>query len=736
METRTKTFKKIVVIAITMMALTIGVFSWKTHSDLLAIPTSLTLDASNLRKVQVLDRNNIPLTITYQNHWNIHDYVPLHDIPSFLQQAFIMSEDKRFFDHAGVDWIARLHALWQNLKALQPVRGASTISEQVIRMWHPRPRTLWSRWLEGLEASRLEKRFSKADILEFYLNQLPYANQRRGVVQAARHYFDRDLDTLSRKEMLALAVLVRAPGRFDLHRAASDVQQPIRNLLERLYKTGTVNKEQYTQIHADNLQIEKSHLAVQASHFVHHLYRSVSTMDLQNRVRWRTTLDAALQAKIQNIVNHAVKDLQKFRVSNGAVLVVDHRAHEAIAWVNAGEERDGILLSWIDAVTAPRQPGSTLKPFLYAVALEKGWTAATLLDDQPLSQPIGFGLHTYRNYSRIHYGPLLLRDALGNSLNIPALRTIQFVGVDTLLNCLHDLGIQSLYRHPDYYGEGLALGNGEITLFELVRAYTVLASQGVYQPLKLLFNDLDEPPVSRKIFSSEVASLIGSILSDPDARKLEFGEGSLLRLPVETAVKTGTSNDYRDAWAIGFNHRYTVGVWMGNLDHTRMNGITGARGPALVLRSVFAELNRHRQSRPLYVSPRLVQIEICRDTGRLADDQCPSYREWFIPGTEPDPRNPALDQKRPCHLIQPTNGLQLAMDPRIPDDQEAFSFKLAEIPQLSAVDWYVDNKILATTSAGEYLWSLRPGQHTTRARVWLNNRDNPVWTPSVKFIVK
>jgi penicillin-binding protein 1C len=718
------------------LAIGFGVFIWKTDADLLPIPDSLTLEASAVRKVQMLDRNNIPLTITYQNRWNIHDYLPLHEIPIFLQQAFIVSEDKRFYKHSGVDWIARWHALWQNLKAFGPMRGASTISEQVMRMWHPRARTVWSRWLEGLEAAHLEERFSKADIFEFYLNQVPYASQRRGVAQAARYYFDRDLDTLSRKEMLALAVLVRAPGRLDLQRGAREIQQPIRDLLMRLYKMGIVNKAQYAQINADKAQLEKSHLAVQASHFVHHLYRSLDLIDMQHRVRLRTTLDAALQSKIQTILQQRLMDLQKRRVSHGAVLVVDHQHQEVLAWVNASQNEDGMAVSWINAVTALRQPGSTLKPFLYATAMRKGWTAATSVDDHPLAESIGYGLHTFHNYSRIHYGPLLVRDALGNSLNVPAVRTIQYVGVDTFLNHLRDLGIQSLYRHPDYYGDGLALGNGEITLFELVQAYTVLAAQGVYRPLKLLADDGSPPPAFRRIFSPEVASLIGNILSDPNARKLEFGEGSLLRLPVQTAIKTGTSNDYRDAWAIGFNHRYTVGVWMGNLDHRSMDGITGSRGPALVLRSVFAELNRHRETHPLYLSPRLVQIEICRDTGRPADDHCSSYREWFIPGTGPGAPEPIHNSQKSLHLIQPTNGLQLAMDPRIPDDQEAFCFKLAKISSVEAVDWYVDDQFLTTTPTGEYLWSMQPGVHRVGARVWLDNRRNPVVLSSVKFIVK
>jgi penicillin-binding protein 1C len=709
---------------------------WKTNSDLKPLPNSLTLDGSNLRKVQVLDRHNIPLTVTYQNRWNIHDYLTLHHIPSFLQQTFVISEDQRFYQHRGIDWKARFHALFQNIRAFRPVRGASTISEQVIRMWHPRPRTMWSRWLEGLEATRLEQRFSKPDILEFYLNQVPYAGQRRGVVQAARYHFDRDLDTLSRKEMLALVVLVRAPGRMDLHKGVAEIRGPIDQLAGRLLERGLLEMTHYEQIQREDFQIRKPELPVQASHFVHHLYRSQPQSSLQNLGRLHTTLDLSLQHKIQTILDSRLKDLQRRNVTNGGVLVIDNRTHEVLAWVNGGAGSDDSSRSWIDAITTPRQPGSTLKPFLYALALEKGWTAATMVADLPLAKPVGVGLHTYHNYSRTHYGPLRVREALGNSLNTPAVRTIQFVGVENFLELLHALGIHNLQQHPEHYGDGLALGNGEISLLELVRAYTTLAQQGMYYPLKMLLHDAVAYNSVHRVFSSEVSSLIGNILSDPEARKLEFGHGSLLRFPIQTAVKTGTSSDYRDSWAVGFNHRYTVGVWMGNLDGTVTDCITGSTGPALALRSVFAELNRHKDTRPLYLSPQLVKTDICRDTGLADDGACPTYSEWFVPGTEPEPGDSRPPEKKPLRLLRPTNGLQLAMDPRIPDDDEAFSFALAQMPAGATVDWFVDDVLKGTTSTGEFLWTLQRGTHAVVAKVWLDGSTQPLPTPRVHFIVK
>jgi penicillin-binding protein 1C len=736
MRTKFKIISRYISGIVLIMAAITGSLLWKTHSDLLPLPDSLGLETFGLRKVQVVDRAHIPLTMTYRNRWNIHDYLPLHEMPGILQQAFVVSEDQRFFRHGGVDWQARLHALWQNLTALRSVRGASTISEQVVRMWHPRPRTLWSRWLEGLEAARLEKSFSKGQILEFYLNQVPYAGQRRGVVQAARYFFDRDPDTLSTAEMLALVVMVRAPSRLNARKNPAELTRSIRQLAERLSKLGIIDQGQAAAAGTADLRVKAAAPPVRADHFVQYLYQIKPPLAVSGQGRLRTTLDAGLQHTVQTILDHRIQDLKDRGARNGAALVVDHQRSQVLAWVNSGAYLDEVPASWIDAITTPRQPGSTLKPLLYALALENGWTAATLVDDRPLSEPVGRGLHSYHNYSRRHYGPLRVREALGNSLNIPAVRAIQFVGVANFLDCLRTLGIRSLQQHPDFYGDGLALGNGEITLLELIRAYAVLARQGTYRPLAYSMTAAPRQPETRRIFSAETASLIGNILSDPQARRLEFGNGSLLRFPVQTAVKTGTSSDYRDAWAVGFNHRFTVGIWIGNLDHRTTDGVTGSNGPALVLRTVFAELNRHQHTRPLYLSPRLVKAEICRDSGLPADGDCASLSEWFAPGTEPQAQAARPKDAPAVYLSQPAQGMQLAMDPRIAKTQQAFLFKLANLPDNTPVDWYVDDKLAATTSTGEYLWTLQPGIHSVSTRIWQTESGRIQKTPRVIFMVK
>ncbi len=728
---------KLAYIWLLSLSLSGGLLGLKTWQDLRPLPQHLDFAYANAHKVQILDRQHTPLTVTYQNQWNLHDYRALHEIPPLLQQAFIFAEDKRFYQHNGVDWWARLNAGLQNLKAGRIVRGASTITEQSVRMLHSRPRTFWSRGLETIEAMQLEARFRKAEILEFYLNQIHYAQQRRGVAQAARHYFDRELDTLNTKEMLALAVLVRSPSRLDLRFGDKDLHQPLMILAQRMQAAGVLEIDDLHALRDQKLALRKSHLAVQATHFVQYLYKTANLLKISGATaKLTTTLDAVLQNRAQAILDQRIASLRLHNVRNGAVLIVDHHTRDILAWVNAGQLDTAVPGSFIDAVTTPRQPGSTLKPLLYALALESGWSAATLIDDSPLAESVGAGLHAYRNYSRSYHGLLRLRDALGNSLNVPAVRTVQFVGVSRFLRTLHDLGIRNLNAHADFYGDGLALGNGEISLLELVQAYASLAAGGEFQPLKALLQAENPPP--QRVFSREVSAIIADILSDADARRLEFGNSTLLRFPVQTAVKTGTSNDYHDAWAVGFNHRYTIGVWLGNLDHQPMQQISGSRGAVLVLRSLFAEVMRHQESQPLRLPSHLLRLEICRDSGLPATPSCPSRSEWFVAGTEPTQNRTATQftQAQPLRLRHPSANLQLAMDPRIPDEYEAFTLALnTEIDNAAVeVEWLINGEVVGKNRAAHFDWHLQTGQHQAQARVW--RAQGVEQTPSVSFVVK
>lgn len=685
-----------------------------------------------VQKPTFVDRSGVALNITFSNDWNLHDTIPIHAIPEFLQSAFLLSEDKRFYQHSGIDWWARANALRTNIIHGEVVRGASTITEQVIRMLNPRPRTVWSRWLEGFEAQHLERRFSKLDVLEFYLNQIPYAANRRGIKEAASYYFDRDLDTLNQQEMLALAVIVRSPKWFDPQQYPRRLNAAIIRLADRMRLAGQLDDRQLAHIKRADLTVKHPHYAFYSGHFIQHLESTLANRsDSHDALHIHTTLDAEVQQTTQHILDTRLDDLHAFNVNNGAVLVVDHEANEVLAWVVGYEGRQNKPFNKIDPVLVPRQPGSTLKPFVYAKAIELGWTAATRIDDSPLGQSVGRGMHIYSNYSRSYYGSISVREALGNSLNIPAVKAVQFVTAPTFLDFMYSLGVHSFSGHPNVYGDGIALGNAEMTLYELVQAYAALARMGDFKPLSALAGQAGSTP-SGRVVSEDIASLIADILSDPAAREKEFGWDSILNFPVQTAVKTGTSSDYRDAWALGFNDKYTVGVWMGNMDYSAMHEVTGSSGPAVVLRSVFNNLNYGRQHRALYFSSHLEKRQVCVSTGLLADGDCETRDEWFVPGHYPRSYDSGISD---THFRKPSNGLQMAMDPRIPDESEYFEFELASDRPIHQVEWFVDDIRVAVTDNSRFLWKLERGEHIARAKVWRTGDEQPTETRNITYTV-
>ena len=731
----------------------LGVFLGLTEAALRPISHPLPSLGREASVASVVDRDGVRLSASYSHDWNEHDRVSLHAIPPFLIQALVEAEDRRFFEHRGVDGRARLAAAVENMLSGRTVRGASTISEQVVRLLQPRPRTLWSRWLEGMEAMALERTHSKGEILEFYLNQVPYARNRRGVVQAARDLFDRDLDTLGPGEMIVLAVLPRAPSRLDPRRSGGrGLAGAVDRLADHMVRRGDLTDEARREIAVDALDLAPPSLEVVAPHFLRYVR---GRAELAKRGVLATTLDGSLQKKIEEILNRRVAAMATSKVRHGAALVVDHRKNEILAWVSGG------AASEIDAVLAFRQPGSTLKPFLYGLALERGMTAATLLDDRPMRAAVGAGLHRYRNYSRRHSGLIRLREALGNSLNVPAVRLMESFPADALLEQLRRLGFRNLSEHPEHYGAGLALGVGEVNLFELVQAYAVLARSGRHQRIEVQSQSVSlgpPPPESVRVMPEEVASLIGDILSDPDARAMEFDRDGVLHFPVQTAVKTGTSSDYRDAWALGFSDRYTAGVWFGNLDRGEMLGVTGSTGPALVLRSIFAELEDPLGASPLPLSKSLRSVPICAESGRLARAQCPVIDEWFRSGKAPKTPCPlhgaqpapvqtassapsgAADQGA-VRLVRPVPGLHLALDPRIPDALERFAMEVETTRSVRRIDWIIDGRMAARVEGGrrQWLWSPSRGVHTAAVRATFADAEpgsRPIESETVRFEVR
>ena len=494
---------------------------------------------------------------------------------------------------------------------------------------------------------------------------------------------------------------------------------------------GELPKAEATHLQSQPISVEAASPLLNAGHFISYI-RETIPYRLSEHGTLQTSLDGALQQQVQTLLDERVKTLKRKNVHNGAALVVDHRSGEILAWVVAGAAaKDPTRGSAIDAVRIPRQPGSSMKPFLYALALESGWSPETELDDAPMTEAIGTGLHDFRNYSNTFYGKISLREALGNSLNIPALETIAFVTPERYLDKLHDLGFASLSQPAQFYKDGLALGNGEVSLLEMVRGFSVLANHGQLRPLTPLAQaSYERQP--RQIFSGEAASLIGNILSDPFARRREFGAGSVLNLPTQTAVKTGTSTDYRDAWVLGYDAHYTVGVWLGNLDQMPMDGVTGSTGPALVLRSIFAQLEERQQPQPLWLSPRLQRRDVC--SGPEQAGNCYPHTEYFMPNSVTPAKNQPAKQAI-LDVIRPSEGLQLAYDPRVPKDVQAFEFVANGLSPGNKIEWVLNGKSLTTTTTDRYLWPVERGSYTLLAQE-LGQSGKIMSARTVHFIVK
>ncbi|HUD53500.1 transglycosylase domain-containing protein [Parvibaculum sp.] len=685
----------------------LGVATWAG----LAPDEALDLAPRATRHI-LFDRQGQPLAED-AGEWNVQNQVPLYRVPQRLKDAVLLAEDRRFFAHRGVDWIARAHGLWQGIRAGRNVRGASTITEQVVRMLKPRPRTLWSKWLEGFDARRLEARATKSDILEFYLNQVPYASNRRGVANAARFYFDRDLGTLDTREMIALAILPRAPSGLDPYRGGAKVldRRSLR-LATAMRHAGVLPAAEWQRAIETPLDLQPPPRRSAIGHFRNYVERQLSARTGKLPLNITTTLDSGLVDFAQGLLDERLASLGPRHVHNGALLVVDRRSGEIRAWVVAGADAGMSTPGrFLDAVLIPRQPGSALKPFLYAAAFDAGWSPAERIEDAPYSEAVGTGLHRFNNYSRQFYGEVSARQALGNSLNIPALHAVNFVGPDRYLDILHQLGFESLKKSAGFYGDGLALGNGEVSLLELVRGFTALANGGTTVRLRAIADDERRAEPGARVFSRDAALLVGNVLSDPWARVMEFGRYSTLNLPVQTAVKTGTSTDYRDAWSVGFDSRYVVGIWMGNLDQTPTDGITGSTGPALVLRGVFAYLNRDRNTGKLPLPADLPLADSCA-FGQSGCEQIYDYK------TNVAARSPVAKwQAAQASILTPTPNLRLAYDPRLPADRQMFRFTLGGVEPEAHVTWLLNGEPAGETRGPDFMWRLTRGTYAVEARV-------------------
>lgn len=608
------------------------------------LPADL-LEREGLVSLQITDRTGATLRELRSREDGRSLPLPPSKLPERLKQAFVAAEDQRFGSHPGVDPFAIARAAVQNLRAGRIESGASTLTMQLARRLRPRPRSLFGKAGEALWALRLTLHLPRERILREYLDRVPLGNSAIGVEAAAQLYFARPASRLSTGQAALLAGMARSPASLDPFRHPDRSLRRMRQVLERMRRLGFLGADEARVASETPLDLVAAERAFRAAHLTTALERALPALGLDGASRIETTLDPSLQAGIEEAVREELAGLKDREVGQAAALVVDNATGEILAYVGSADFFDEERGGQNDGVRALRQPGSALKPFAYGLALASGYTPATVLSDVETHLATPSGSYVPKNYDRRVHGPVRLRAALANSYNVPAVKLAERLGPDRVLEVLRRAGFDSLAKDASHYGVGIVLGNGDVTLRELARAFRGLALRGAVGPLVEIRSATGaegEPlPIRRELeprrfLPAEVVELLTDMLSDEAARSPAFGLDNSLRLPFPVAAKTGTSRAHVDNWAAGFTRERTVAVWVGNFDGAPMRGVSGITGAGPLFKRVMLLAMRGLEPAPLVDRSRFEAVDICPLSGRRAGPACPgTLSEVFLPKTAP-----------------------------------------------------------------------------------------------------
>jgi penicillin-binding protein 1C len=649
--------------------------------------------------------------------------VPLSEVSPRFVAAIVAAEDARFAQHGGVDALALARAAWQIAATGHVVSGGSTIEMQLARLRFGLPRSAFGKLEEIVLAERIAAGTPKTSILEAYVNRVPMGGDLVGVEAGARTYFGTPARELDLAHAAFLAALPNDPVRLDpyAHRDALEARRRV--VLSRMVASGAVSADDAARAAAERVEVlPRSEGIAAAPHLLFRLAGSIPP----SATRVRTTIDGELQAFAENAARQVVGGLGERRVRDAAAIVVDNSDGSVLAYVGSADYFARTGAGKNDGVVALRQPGSTLKPFLYELALERrAVRPTTILADVPATYAIP-GLRSYSpgDYSERFAGPVRTRIALADSLNVPAVRVLSGVGVPAFLDRLHALGFRHLTKSADHYGLGLALGDGEVTLEELAGAYATVANGG--RPVRvhaLAGGRAASREDAARVGVASEWSLVTDILSDAHARARAFGVASLLRTPFPSAVKTGTSSDFRDTWTVGFTRDYTVAAWVGNFDGAPMQRVSGVTGAAPLWNRIVRKL-AERETEFAFARPRgYVRKPMCATTGVRPTRECGGVvGEWLDAGdlrawnAPPRPLGRSYDGWLAAQPPQRGEALRIVA----PHDGDLFvaapGARIAVIARgTSRPSWELNGKTLASHDA-RWTLPLARGRWTLRAR--------------------
>ncbi len=620
----------------------------------------------NQPSIHITDRNGRLLYDILPEQGGRHAVLSADDLPKCMKEATIAVEDKTFYSNPGIDPAGIVRALWIDLRGGEAIAGGSTITQQVARnlLLSPDERyqvSLRRKLREAVLAWELTRKLSKDQILALYLNQVNYGGMAYGVEAAAQTYFGKPTSQLLLPECALLAGLPQAPGLYDPFThpdLAKGRQQVVLRLMEQ---QGYITHAQSLEAATAPLSYNPAPYPINAPHFIWLVKDQLDALftsgklDPSQSLVVRTTLDLNDQRLAEQVVTRRLDAFQpkpgavNHNVNNAALVVLDPRNGDILALVGSANYFDASIDGALDMATSPRQTGSAFKPFIYALALDPNqatpWTAATSLLDVSTTFTTNNGRpYTPVDYDRQEHGPVSVREALASSLNIPAVRTLQKVGIPNTIGLAKRLGITSL-DDPQSYDLSLALGGGQVSLLQLSTAYAALANGGYAVGNRAILDIRDangnllytpKRTAPLQVFDPRVAWLISDILSDDRARAIGFGLNSTLKIDHTAAVKTGTTTDFHDNWSIGYTPYLLVGVWVGNSNYEAMVDVSGVTGAAPIWNDTLRALLQGQPDRPFIRPDDMIQVQVCALSGLLPTPACPNTRlEWFIPGTEP-----------------------------------------------------------------------------------------------------
>jgi penicillin-binding protein 1C len=690
-----------------------------THASLDAPrPTEIVFDRSGAFLTQV-NRSGDGKTADY-------GYWPLESIPERLASATLALEDRRFDQHDGVDLRAIFRAALRNIERGRFSEGASTIAMQVARLQHPQPRSLLGKVQEALAGAALTRRYGRTAVLAQYLRLAPYGAASHGAAHAARFYFNKPIGDLSLAETALLAAIPQSPTRMNIARdaglrlAVGRARRAIATLEQEL-RIDHAQAEAARRELADMRPValprrpEDLHLALRYERLVHSgALAAASSSD----PRIRASVDLPTQADLARLTRRYLNGFRAAGATQVALMVVKRSENIVLADIGSADYR-GAGAGAIDFSRASRSPGSTLKPFVYALALERGALKSTdLLADAP-EGAAGIG-----NADGVYLGLIPARQALANSRNAPAANLLRRLGLAPSFQFLHELGLHDLEAPPDSFGLSMAIGSLPTTLENLMRAYAALADDGVLPQLRYATDQGQAPP--RRVMSVDTARLITSFLSDPLARLPTFPRYGPIEYPFPVAVKTGTSQGYRDAWTIAFSKDYLVGAWLGRADAGTMKELSGASSAARLVHAVMTRLHGARPGDILLDAgfpppPGREPIDLC--LAGFGPSCAAAIREWAKPEdakVSPAPaasRQLAVSEDPPLVIATPEHGAHIWVNRDLPSGLNLLALKLKAPTSGRQIVWHIDGAPYQTAAADETVfWPMQPGVHRFEAR--------------------